>query len=617
MGRRAFAIAVLAGSLAGGHMILAAQQQPQSSSRASQPGQPARDTPAQTPQTAEARGRISGRVLTADTGRPVRRARVFINATELPGGRGAQTDDQGTFDFTALPAGRYSLTVSKTGFVTISYGQRRPLQAGTPLQLADNQELTGLTMSLPRGSAITGHIYDETGEPLPGAMVRVSRYQYAQGTRELVPAGTTQTDDLGAYRVWGLDPGDYYVSAMPRQGDFGGRMAAVTEAVGAVGPGGGPAGGFGGGRGGGARGRGGPADVPGAFVRGGRFGDSSDGEPERYAATYYPGVASVAESRAVTVGLSTEVPAIDFGVLLIRTARVSGRVTSVEGRGGVVTLVAEGQRPAVAGPPLAGPIQPDGSFSIANVAPGRYTLVARTGGRETQRFARQPLTVTDGDVFNVIVALLAPGGISGTVQFQSSTSAAVPDASQVRVAAPPVETFNMGPNPIARVDRATAAFTLDGVSPGLHWIRSQTPLRGWILKSVTVNGRDMIDTPVEIESGKTLSGVSLVFTDKLSEISGTMTDSRGQPITDFTVVAFSEDPSVWRPQSRQIMTARPDQNGRYQIRGLPPGAYYVAAIDPAVQGEWYEPAFLERHRNGAARISLTEGDVKTQDFSIK
>ena len=75
--------------------------------------------------------------MAADTGRPVKRARVFVTAAELPGGRGMMTDEAGVFDLTELPAGRYNLTVSKSGFVSLSYGQRRPLQAGTPLQLAD------------------------------------------------------------------------------------------------------------------------------------------------------------------------------------------------------------------------------------------------------------------------------------------------------------------------------------------------------------------------------------------------------------------------------------------------------------------------------------------------
>src|SRR5207244_8231271 len=99
--------------------------------------QPARAASAQKDQAAAPAGRITGRVVAADNGRPVKRARVFVTAVELPGGRGMLTDDTGVFDLTELPAGRYTLTVSKTGFVSLSYGQRRPLQAGTPLQLAD------------------------------------------------------------------------------------------------------------------------------------------------------------------------------------------------------------------------------------------------------------------------------------------------------------------------------------------------------------------------------------------------------------------------------------------------------------------------------------------------
>ena len=85
---------------------------------------------------------------------------------------------------------------------------------------------------------------------------------------------------------------------------------------------------------------------------------------------------------------------------------------------------------------------------------------------------------------------------------------------------------------------------------------------------------------------------------------------------DYTVLAFPTDDRLWRPQSRHIMTARPDQNGKYQIKGLPPGEYYLAIVDPAVQGEWFEPAFLEQHRPGATRISLGDGDVNTQDFKV-
>src|SRR5207344_3474597 len=211
--------------------------------------QPARDTPAQTKDVPPPpAGRITGRVLAADNGRPVKRARVFISAAELPGGRGMLTDDSGTFDFTELPAGRYTLTASKSGFIGLSYGQRRPLQAGTPLQLADGQQLKGIEFQLPRGSVISGHVLDEDGDAMPGVMVRVMRYQYLQGEKRLTPAGNGQTDDKGLYRVWGLMPGEYYVNAIARGGGPGGPFG---------GPGG-PGPGGGGGRGGGRFGGGGP-----------------------------------------------------------------------------------------------------------------------------------------------------------------------------------------------------------------------------------------------------------------------------------------------------------------------------------------------------------------------
>src|SRR5262245_32796157 len=179
------------------------------SAQSQRPGEaPARDTPAGQQEAPAPTGKISGRVLAANDGRPVRRARAFVSASQLPEGRGTLTDDNGVFELTELPAGRYTLTVSKTGFVALSYGQRRPLQAGTPLQLADGQQMKGIQFQLPRGSVIGGRVLDEDGEAMPGVVVRVERYPYLQGERRLVPAGGGQTDDKGQYRVWGWMPGE-------------------------------------------------------------------------------------------------------------------------------------------------------------------------------------------------------------------------------------------------------------------------------------------------------------------------------------------------------------------------------------------------------------------------
>jgi hypothetical protein len=565
---------------------------------------PSRDTPAQ-PQTATPTpsGRITGRVVAADNGRPVKRARVFVTAAELPGGRGMLTDESGVFDLTELPAGRYTLTVSKSGFVSLSYGQRRPLQAGTPLQLADGQTLKGIEFQLPRGSVIGGRVLDEDGEAMPGVMIRVMRYQYLQGERRLTPAGSGQTDDKGQYRVWGLMPGDYYVNAVAR----GGMMGA--------GPFGG---GFFAGRGGfagPAEGRGGRAAVFGAGPA------LNEQEQVNYAPTYYPGVASVNDAKAVTVGLSQEQLDINFNMLLVRVARLAGRVLNPDGTpvtSGTVNLTLDtnigvGGRGQI-GMTYGGRIQWDGAFTIGNVAPGRYLLRARGDDSETPQYAAVPVSVNGDDLPDLSV-ILSPGAtVTGTVTF-TGAAGATPDFSQFRITAPATDQSDVGPQPNARVGK-DGTFTLGGVPAGAHLVRSAGAARGFILKAVTINGRDVTDTPVTLRAGETLANVIVAFTDQQSEINGTLTNEQGVPAPDYTVLAFSADSSLWRPLSRHIMTARPDQTGKYRIRGLPPGQYYVVTVDPAEQGEWFNPAYLDEHRQGAMRVSLSEGDIKTQDFRV-
>jgi Carboxypeptidase regulatory-like domain len=572
-------------------------------SRPGQPQQPARDTPAQQDVTPPPTGRITGRVVASDNGRPIKRARAYVSAPELPEGRGTLTDDSGVFELPELPPGRYTLTVSKTGFVALSYGQRRPFMAGTPLQLGDGQQMGGIEIRLPRGSVIAGHILDETGDPMPGATVRVMNYQYAQGERQLVPAGTAQTDDEGGYRVWGLNPGDYYVSAVSRNFNFGARAF----------------GGPGGGRGGPLGGRGG-AGGRGAVNSRGIPLDPNDGDETQkaYAPTYYPGVGSVNEARSITVGVGQQSLDINFNLLLVRTAHVKGTVTNPDGSpttSGQVSLtpegVAGGGRGQI-GANFGGRIDWDGTFEVANVPPGRYTLRARGTDTESPQFAAQPLTVASGDLSNITVILYPGATISGTIRFDGTQS---PEFTQVRVNAPSAEGASVGPNPNARVDK-DGHFTLDGVSAGSHWIRSAGQLRGWTLRSVIVGGRDVIDTPLDLRSNQKLNDVTLVFTNKLTQIAGTVANEQSMPVTDFTVLAFPTDPSLWRPLARQIMTARPDQNGKYQIRGLPPGDYYLVTVDPGEQGEWFEPAFLDQHRIGAPRVLLGDGDIKTHDFHI-
>jgi hypothetical protein len=568
-------------------------------SQAPGPRQPARDTPAQQQEDKLPAGLIAGRVLAADTGRPVKRARVLASAAELPGGRGILTEDDGTFAIADLPAGRYTVTVSKSGFVSLSYGQRRPLQAGTPLQLADGQEIKDVEFRLPRGSVVAGHVLDETGDPMPGVLIRVLRYQYQQGERRLAAAGTAQTDDLGQFRVWGLMPGDYYVDAQSRVNlPFGG-------------PGGG-------------RGRGGQAAIAGLV---GRIAGSNvaalltpdDENQKSYAPTYFPGVTSIADAQAITVGLGQTAADVDFRLQLVHVAHLGGHVTNPDGSvttSGNVSLNLEtanaggGNRVGVN---YGSRINWDGTFSISNVPPGRYTLRARGTDADWAQYATEPVTVANADISDISVVLAEGAVITGTVSFPA-IDAPLPDMNQIRISSVAVEPGSN--NSQARVDKDNT-FKIVAVPAGAHLIRPTGSLRGWSLKSVVLDGRDITDTPLELRSGQQVSRVAISFTNQINEINGTLTNEQGVPVTEYTVLAFSMDSSFWRAQSRHIATARPDQTGKFRIRNLPSGSYYLATVDPAQQGEWFEPAYLEEHRLSAARVTLGDGDTKTQDFKIR
>jgi protocatechuate 3,4-dioxygenase beta subunit len=568
-----------------------------------------RDTTPATPATSS----ITGRVVTADTGKPVKRAQVRISGTGR-GGRSTITDDQGVYTVTALSAGSYTVTASKNGFVDAIYGQRRPLQPGTPVQLTDNQRAGSVDLRLIRGGVITGHVLDEDGEPLMRAVVTIQRYQYLQGNRQLTPAGGDQTDDRGVYRVFGLPAGDYYVSvSVAGLGQFLGR--GLQQLAAGIGGFGGP-----GGRGG----------------RGAGFGAVDETEASGYAPTYYPGVVSASDAGKVTVGPGQEVGGIDFQIQLVPFATVGGIVGGADNNSGItVTLAPQdtNARGPLGGTVMNGRTAPDGSFSIPNVPPGHYVAIARSGGRQNdQRIGVTPVAVNGQNIGGLPISLQAEITMSGNITVESSGTPSPTDYSGFRVDAPEVTPlpFVGGPGggPGGRGGgngraAANGTFSVPNLIPGKHYVRitgqgfTQGTTTGtqWNLKAVLAGGADVTDAGIELKPGENVDNVTIVLTDRSTTLTGTVRDASQTPVPALTVIAFPSDQQYWRAQSRWIQAARTDQTGTYRLRGLPPGDYLLYVTDNVEQGEWFDPSFLEQIRNASTRVSLNEGDQKTQDLS--
>jgi len=596
------------------------QQQGQGQGRGQGRGAGRQDTPRDRPQVPQGTSTITGRVLTADSGRPVKRARVFVSG----GGRGANTtttDDQGRYSIASLAAGNYTVTASKAGFVDAVYGQRRPLQPGTPVQVADGQAVGAIDLRLTRGGVITGHVADEDGEPLTRALVTVQRYQYVRGERQLTPAGGDQTDDRGQYRVFGLTPGEYYVSASTTGlGELIGRGLQQLAAGMAVGGG-----------------RGGRGAGPGGL---GMFGVSSEPEPTGYAPTYFPGVVNAPEAGRIAVGPGQEVGGIDFQIQLVALATVTGIVSGAEDNVMVMLAPHEstgGPLARLGGQVLTGRVQADGTFSISSVPPGRYVAIARSRGRNGEpRVGSQPLIVNGQNIEGIALSLQPGVTLSGNITVESSGTPAPADYSVFRVDVPEVDPLPLGGGgggrgggplgggpPGGGRSEKNGTFAVPNLLPGLHYIRvSGGGVQGqgqaaWTVKSISIAGQDVTDNAIEIKPGQNVDSVNVVLSDRTTEVSGTVRDARGNGAAALTVIAYSTEQEHWRPQSRRIVTARTDQAGAFRMRNLPPGDYFIVAVDDVEQGEWFDPAFLEKVRPDATRVSVSEGEKKTQDLRIQ
>jgi hypothetical protein len=543
---------------------------------------------------------IRGRVVTADNGMPVRRAQVRAQAGELRANRLVSTDAQGRFEFKDLPAGRWNLTASKAGYMTLRYGQKRSFEAGLPIEISDGQVMERADFALPKGAAVTGRIFDEYGDPVANARVQVLRFQTVQGQRRLNPAGGgDQTDDTGSYRIYGLAPGEYYISATLRAGN-------------------------------------------------GPFVDDNNSDTTSYASTYYPGTGNVSEAQRVTLGVGQEQPNVNFALQPVRTVKITGTALNSMGTAltnGMVTLMpADNVGPGPGGGPALfgfggnGRVRADGSFSIANVSPGNYTLMAVAGpgggrgggggfairiggpggpGIDDIELASMALPVGNEDVTGLTLVTSKGASLSGNV-VAAEGSAAKLNTNQIQIMAQPANgQFLPGPlgNRPARVE-ADGTFVLTGLT-GQKFIRVNGLPQEWTLKAVILNSTDVTDSALEFRGNTDNSGLQIIVTDRVSDVNGKVTTARGDVTRDYTVVVFPDDPARWAFPSRYVKTARADQQGQFRIRALPADNRYLAvAVDYLEDGEGTDPQFLEQIKDRATRFSLGEGESKGIDLKI-
>jgi hypothetical protein len=529
---------------------------------AAQAAAPARDSRAALSPAGTAT--VRGRVVAAGSGDlvPIRDARVSISAITGPI-EPVFTDSGGRFEFSGLPAGRYTLTAEKTGFVRTRYGSKNDLDPPSLVDVSDGAAVNSIEIRLPKGAAILGRIVDELGDPVIGAAVSVG-YQVTIGSdMRLVGVSRpgSETDDRGEYRVGGLAAGRYYVS-----------VAGTSEG----------------------------SPVPGAPPESVRT--------TAWSRTFYFAAPGLSTATPIMLGAGEERPGIDLVLTSARSATLTLSLADATGAPatGLINLFLPGDAPGSILTNRGVPLSPGNPKMTPTLEPGEWVAVALSSAR-----ALAHVRVSSGEEASLQMTLGPGARIAGRVVFEGSS--APPTLTSVRLGvrgagadtAIPAPGLSNGPAAV----NADGTFEITGVI-GTIELQPASPLRGWTLRSVRYGDRDLLDDPLTLSGGEDVSGVQVVFTDQIAELSGTTLDAQGRPFPGCAAAMFPADDRV-RSATRRMRLVRTDQNGRFSVADLPSGSYLVAATPDVDAAIWRTLDSLGRLQTIAVPVTLTGREKQT------
>jgi hypothetical protein len=156
--------------------------------------------------------KIAGTVVSKADGHLLSRARVTVRDTKDAKKFATMlTAEDGRYEFGGLPAGKYSPTGSRKGFITASYDQHEGYS--TAIVTGAGIDTEKLFLRLAPDAVIAGKVLDESNEPVRHAQVTLYFDDHSSGVDEIHQYRSAQTNDLGEYEMTPLQPGTYFLSA--------------------------------------------------------------------------------------------------------------------------------------------------------------------------------------------------------------------------------------------------------------------------------------------------------------------------------------------------------------------------------------------------------------------
>jgi protocatechuate 3,4-dioxygenase beta subunit len=543
-------------------------------------------------------GAVLTGVIVDELGFPVHDARVrarWVNPIAGAAAAGlveftADTDDIGQYRIGSLPAGSYAMNTERPMpraaemdhvIDPVAELRRQELTRVLAQRLAPLSDVVTVAARIseevsvtlvhkarsvappdaPIGGAATGIVLDEFGDPVEGVTLRLRRLRYSTDRQEAERSTLTRrTDDRGHYRFFYVPPGRYLLEA------------AIDETG--------------------------------------------------YAPVYYPGVTAVGGAAPIVIGRKQETPGLNVVFTRSREARVFGFALGAGGGPlkGNLSLTASHRSGTIAVPPRSVQADASGVFEFLNVPPGEYVLRAtRAAGTALEEFGMQFVTVSGPEVAPITIAASPAGTISGRLVLDGSVPGVSP--SDFALAAVPDPDYGPIAGSTPWTPRGDGTFEMRGLA-GLTRLTVGRAPTGWWLKSVDIGGINAAETPVRFAArDDSRADVTVVFSAAAGTITGRVLDERGEPADDYRVLVFSIDRARWFGKSQYVrITGGPDIDGGFTMRSLPPGDYWITAVDAidgdGAAGDWQNPDVLNSLVNSARRISVGEGQRASTELRL-
>jgi len=522
------------------------------------------------------KGRIAGVVVTTNgdalAGAEVRATRTNVVETgqsvATRSSAVTTTDAAGRFSVGLLDDGEYQVEVSKPAHVA---ADDRPSSEPPSMQRVNvSGGVAGdVRLALARGVIISGTIVDTAGEALQGVRVRALRLRSENGQSVAVATGWDRaTDERGRYRLFGLPSGSYVLVA-----SMGAEASGIDRA-----------------------------------------------QRKGFALTYFPGTTSIESAQTLRVQAGAELSALDLTIAPTFTARVTGRAFDSAGEPlvGRVQMTISRRANGITTEPVTTRVSADGTFELTGVPPGTYVLhaIGEGGFGRAPQFGVATVVVDDRDPAPVAVETSPGTTLEGRFIVEGMSDPPI-RALAIHASAADLDRgprAGRGPEGLAIHD--DGRFHLTGLHGPMRFAATSLPT-GWYLKSLTIAGSDVTDVPYDFGSGaRTLSDAEIVLSREGATINGVATDGPTTRVSNFVAVAFSTSRDAWFNGSRQVKQRRSEANGSYTIDGLPPGEYWVAAVDRLEQGNWLTPENLDALVPAAARVTVREGQVLSTDLRL-